>query len=116
MFPKRREYVEVISRTDIEGALEPLAVTLPDGRRYDIDRILDHRARCYSVATGTHGERWRVRIGRKVTYVWRDPEASGGSGRWYVEVHQSYVPASPFIEDPASNRERGRVRPQRGNR
>lgn len=103
MFPKRKEYVEVVSRTDRTGEIVPLSVTMRDGRRYDIERVLDHRRVSYSTASGERGERWRVRIGHKVTYVWRETVQPGDAGRWYVEVLASYVPGSPFVEDPATN-------------
>ena len=113
MFPKRKEYVEVISRSDCTGAITPLAVRLQDGRRYDVDQILDHRRSCYSTASGERGERWRVRIGRKITYIWREESAPPREGRWYVEVHTSYVPSSPFVEEPESNRDRTAAEAQR---
>ena len=75
---RRKRYVEVISRTDEDGAVRPMSITWPDGRVYFIDEVLDVR-RAASRKVGGTGIRYLVRIGRTETCLYfEDP-------RWFVE-------------------------------
>ena len=71
-------YVEVVARFDIEGKLTPLEIVWEDGRRFEVDRVLDVR-RAASLKAGGVGLRFLCRIRGRETYVFfEDP-------RWFVE-------------------------------
>lgn len=71
-------YVEVVARFDIEGKLTPLEIVWEDGRRFEVDRVLDVR-QAASLKAGGVGLRFLCRIRGRETYVFfEDP-------RWFVE-------------------------------
>lgn len=75
---RRKRYVEVLASTDEEGRVTPVAVTWEDGRKFEIDRVLDMR-QAASLKVGGTGVRYLVRIGQATTYLfYEDP-------RWFVE-------------------------------
>ena len=71
-------YVAVQARFEPDGRLQPLSVTWEDGREYAVDRVLDAR-RAASLKAGGAGMRYRVRIGRTETYLFREED------KWFVE-------------------------------
>ena len=75
---RRKHYVEVVSRTDEDGAVMPLQVVWDDGRTFDIDRVLDVR-QAASLKVGGTGMRYLVRIGQRTTYLFYE------NPRWFVE-------------------------------
>ena len=77
----RRAYVKVVAEFSPEGAVKPLSVEWEDGRRFDVDRVLDVRR---AVATKAGGQvmRYTVRIGGHETYLFED------DGRWFVEARE----------------------------
>ncbi len=75
----RKVYVDVTLKQDKYGTVAPLSVIWEDGRRYEIDRVLDVR-RAASTKVGGTGVRYTVRILGKETYLFDDGE------RWFVEA------------------------------
>lgn len=74
----RKEYVEVITRYDIDGNITPLCIIWEDGAKYPIDRILDRR-RAASLKAGGMGMRYTIRIQGKETYMWLYTQGSNSS-------------------------------------
>lgn len=79
----RKVYVDVTLKQDKYGAIMPLTVTWEDGRKYEIDRVLDVR-RAASTKVGGAGVRFTVRILGKETYLFNDGE------RWFVEAKDGF--------------------------
>ena len=77
----RRAYVKVIARHDETGKVCPLEVEWEDGRRFEVDRLLDVR-RAAALKAGGQGVRYTVRILGKETYLFED------KGRWFVEAKE----------------------------
>ena len=75
----RKVFVEVITRTDADGMVTPLAVVGEDGTRYVIDRVLDRR-QAASTRVGGQGIRYTVRIGGRETFLFLE------SPKWFVEA------------------------------
>ena len=76
-----KRYVSVEAVTDENGSTIPRAVIWDDGRRFEVDRILDTR-RAESLKVGGAGMRYTVRIGNAVTYLFFE------GPRWFVEEKQ----------------------------
>jgi hypothetical protein len=55
-------YVEVDARFDATGGVTPLSITWTDGRRFEIDRVMDV-CRAASLKAGGQGMRYRCRAG-----------------------------------------------------
>ena len=77
----RRVYVNVIARHDEQGKVRPLEVEWEDGRRFEVDRLLDVR-RAAALKAGGQGVRYTVRILGRETYLFED------EGRWFVEAKE----------------------------
>ena len=77
----RRAYVKVIARHDETGKVCPREVEWEDGRRFEVDRLLDVR-RAAALKAGGQGVRYTVRILGKETYLFED------EGRWFVEAKE----------------------------
>ena len=75
----RRAYVKVVVEYSLEGNISPLKVEWEDGRRFEVDRLLDVR-RAASTKAGGQGMRYTVRILGHETYLFED------EGRWFVEA------------------------------
>ena len=71
-------YVETIAKFTIDGKIIPLAIIWEDGRRFEIDRVIDVR-RAVSLKAGGQGMRYTVRILGKERYLFFDDTA------WFVE-------------------------------
>lgn len=75
---RRKRYVAVTARHDEEGNIVPVCIEWEDGRKFEIDRILDRR-RASSLKVGGTGVRFLVRIlGRETLLYYENP-------RWFVE-------------------------------
>lgn len=71
-------YVSVEIRTDVDGSIIPLAVIWENGRRFEIDKILDIRYAASQKAGGI-GTRYTCLIrGRQRFLYFEDPQ-------WFVE-------------------------------
>jgi len=76
---RKKQYVEVTALHDEEGLVAPLAIKWEDGRRFEIDEVLDRR-RAAALKVGGTGTRYLVRIGGRETFLYyEDP-------RWFVEA------------------------------
>lgn len=73
-----RTPVSVCLENDTEGNKRPLYIKWKDGRRYEIDRVLDIR-RAASTRVGGGGIRYTVRICGKETFLFNDDDI------WFVE-------------------------------
>jgi hypothetical protein len=73
-----KAYVGVTSYTDAEANITPLFVVWEDGRKYEIDEVLDMR---HVAGGGGIGMRYTIRIGSRTTYLWHEDDVDA----WYVE-------------------------------
>lgn len=76
---RTKQYVEVIARHSEEGLVTPTHVIWEDGRRFEIDAILDRR-QAAALKVGGNGLRYRIRIGTKETFLYYE------NPRWFVEA------------------------------
>lgn len=76
---REKHYVGVETRTSADGRVTPVAVVWDDGRRFEVDRVLDARQAC-SLKTGGTGMRYTVRVAGQSTYLWYE------GPRWFVEA------------------------------
>ena len=74
----RRVYVKVVVECNEDGKITPLQVEWEDGRRFQVDRLLDVR-RAAAMKAGGHGMRYTIRVCGQETYLFED------EGRWFVE-------------------------------
>ena len=77
----RRVYVKVVVECSPEGRVKPLSVEWEDGRKFEVDRLLDVR-RAAATKAGGQGMRYTVRILGRETYLFED------EGRWFVEARE----------------------------
>ena len=76
--------VGVRARFGADGTLTPLTIRWPDGRAFEIDRVLE--VRNAASAAGGSGRRYRVRILGQERYLFYAPSyAPGGRLGWFVE-------------------------------
>lgn len=74
-------YVSVEILVDTDGQIIPKAIIWEDGKRFEIDKILDVRPAA-SMKAGGIGTRYLCRINSKDRYLFfEDP-------RWFVEARQ----------------------------
>ena len=71
-------YIDVTARFSPGGRITPLSIIWEDGRKYEVDKILDIR-RAASLKAGGTGLRFNVKIGRQETFIYLD------DGRWWAE-------------------------------
>lgn len=74
-----KQYVEVTAQFDIDGNIKPVTVLWEDGRKFDVDRVLDVRPAA-SLKAGGAGIRYTCRILGKQTYLFLE------ESRWFVEA------------------------------
>lgn len=75
-----KTYVGVTAKYAKDGGATPLIMHWPDGRDFEIDRVLDAREAPALIAGG-HGMRYRCRIRNKeVNLSFDDYE-----GKWFLE-------------------------------
>ena len=82
---REKHYVEVISRTTPEGQVWPLAIIWDDGRRFEVDRVLDCR-RAASLKCGGTGMRYTISVCGQATYLFLEGQ------RWFVEAKVAPMP------------------------
>ncbi len=63
--------VEVIARFAIDGSIIPLYVIWEDGRKFEVDKVMDVR-RAASLKAGGQGTRYTIRMMGKETYLFYD--------------------------------------------
>ena len=80
-------YVDVKVDFDTDGNMRPRELIWEDGRRYEIDRVLDVRPAA-SLKAGGQGDRFTIMVAARQSYLWfeRCAAVSGCRlGRWFVE-------------------------------
>lgn len=67
----KRVFVKVLAECDLSGHVTPVRITWPDGREFEVDRLLSVGP---GVAkSGGSGECYMCRIQHKVIPIYRDP-------------------------------------------
>ena len=82
-----RVYISVIVAFDELGRMMPQALFWEDGRKYDVERLIDVRP-SYAARAGGQGDRYTVRIDGKDRYLFFEHNPEFGKqvpGRWFVE-------------------------------
>ncbi len=74
-------HVTMIARFAPDGTVTPLTLCWTDGRRYEIDRVLDVR-RAASLKQGGIGLRYTCRIRGQIRYLFLD------GTRWFVSDNE----------------------------
>ncbi|WP_371374870.1 hypothetical protein [Sporomusa aerivorans] len=74
-----RTYVGVRAMHELDGSITPLVIHWPDGRNFEVDRLLDVRP-APTVGSGL-GKRYVCRIYNKQVNLFRD----NLDGKWYIE-------------------------------
>lgn len=72
-----KKFVRVLADIDENGKKTPKLIIF-DEIKYEIDKILDIK-NCASFKAGGFGERYKIRIGQNITYLYYE------NGRWFVE-------------------------------
>jgi hypothetical protein len=75
-------YVDVLEERRKDGQLFPLGFVWEDGRRYEIDRMLDVRPAA-SLKAGGAGMRYTVRVKGRESFMYL--EQDHGSEKWFIE-------------------------------
>ena len=75
-------YVDVNADFSSDGQLFPRSFVWEDGKRYEVDKIIDVR-RAASLKAGGAGLRYTVRVRSKETYLFL--EEDHGIDRWFME-------------------------------
>ena len=73
-----KTFVKVTAEHDVDGKTKPLALVWADGKKYEIDRVMDVRM-APSLRGGGVGIRHTVKIRGKEVYLFED------EGRWFLE-------------------------------
>ncbi|MDO4487588.1 MAG: hypothetical protein Q4B67_00655 [Eubacteriales bacterium] len=83
---ENKVYVEVDVRFDKEGNMYPKSIKWEDGRKYDIDRVLDMRP-SYSRKAGGQGDLYTVRVQGHEAHLFfeRTDTYTGSPGSWFME-------------------------------
>ena len=76
-------YVDVLAEYKTNGFVKPLWVVWPDGRQFEIDKILDVR-KAASHKVGGQGYRFTCRICGKETFLFLE------ENRWFMEGKGSH--------------------------
>lgn len=76
----RKVYVNVNADHMADGRVIPKSFEWEDGRRYEIDRVIEVR-RAASLKAGGIGDRYTVMVCGKQTYMWLED----GGGRFFME-------------------------------
>ena len=80
-------YVPVEVAFDENGQMYPRVIHWEDGKKYEIDRLLDVRP-APATRAGGQGDRYTIRMNGRETYIFFEHNAEYGSqitGRWFVE-------------------------------
>lgn len=76
----KKNYVSVNCNHDCEGNVTPSYLLWEDGRKFEIDRVLEVR-KAASPRTGGSGTRYTCRIKGRPIYLY----CEDGQGKWFVE-------------------------------
>ena len=79
MMTRRKVYVAVSADHESDGTCKPKVIRLANGKRYEIDKILQVSRSASEV--GGRGIRSRIKIGQTETYLFDEQ-----NGFWFVEA------------------------------
>ena len=74
-----RKNINVIAKMNANGNILPLEIIWEDGRKFEIDKVLDIR-KSASTKGGGNGLRFTVRIKNHQRYMWLDDYY------WFIEI------------------------------
>ncbi|SDD90665.1 hypothetical protein [Sporomusa acidovorans] len=75
---KYKLFVKITTEHDTDGRIKPILLHWEDGRKFEIDKVLDVR-QAASLKAGGQGMRYTCRIAGKEVYLFHD------EGRWFIE-------------------------------
>ena len=84
----KRKYVKVDVIFDEAGRMLPRTLIWPNGKCYEIDRVLDIRP-AHAEKAGGQGDRYKIRLRGQEREIFfeHNPDISAMNiGRWFVEV------------------------------
>ena len=82
-----KAYVSVIVEVTSDGIMLPREIRWEDGKKYDIDRVIDIRP-AHAAKAGGQGDRYTIQVNGAHTYLFfeRSTNLNGNIiGRWFVE-------------------------------
>lgn len=71
-----KKFVPVLVHFDEEGKMRPVMIEFDEGRRYEVQRVLEVRRA--AAAVGGVGDRYTIRVNGRDSYLWFE------KGRWFV--------------------------------
>ena len=74
----KKVYVDVMAKYQTSGYVKPLWIVWPDGREFEVDKIIDVQ-KAASLNVGGTGIRFTCRIQGKVTYLFLE------ENKWFME-------------------------------
>lgn len=83
-----RQYLDVDVSFDPDGRMRPKSLTWIDGKKFEIDRVLDIRP-AHAEKAGGQGDRYKIRVhgrDREIFFEHNPDISSMCIGRWFVEV------------------------------
>lgn len=81
-------YVDVQVEFRSDGVMLPREIIWEDGRRFEIDRVLDIR-QAASMKAGGQGDRYTIKVCGQERYLFFERNASltgNNIGRWFIEA------------------------------
>lgn len=75
--PKRIP-LKVMAQFSEEGIITPLSFTWPDGRKYEVDKVLGCKPAA-DLSIGVQGKRYDCMVMGKQVELWLD-----GTGKWFM--------------------------------
>lgn len=89
-----RRYVDVIARWREDGAITPLSICWPDGRTFQIEKVIGQPISNSLPGRGMRTLRYTIQIGSHKTHLYLEQEATekGNTDRWYVEILPYHAP------------------------
>lgn len=79
-------YVNVVVSFYEDGRMNPTKIIWEDGRKFQIDKIIDRRPAA-AQKVGGQGDRYTIMINNRSHYLFfeRSTKFTGNIGRWFVE-------------------------------
>lgn len=75
---KFKIFVRITAEHDTKGNIRPILLHWEDGRKFEVDKVLDAR-QAASLKAGGQGMRYTCRIDGKQVYLFHD------DGKWFIE-------------------------------
>lgn len=80
----RKVFVSVLVQHGNDGKKVPISITFEDGKKYDVDRLIERRRAAASKVGGT-GIRYTIRIRDHQTFLFEDEDM------WFVEARNLHT-------------------------